>query len=205
MRIKGKISSWNDEKGYGFIEPFAGGKRVFIHIKAFPTRTRRPDVNQVVAYTLSTDKQGRPCAANATFAGARLPLKTRRSTGILLIAGASIFLLSVALAGITRQVPLVIFAAYLIASLVTFIVYAFDKAAAVKGDWRTPESTLHMLSVLGGWPGALIAQQSLRHKSRKQPFRIVFWFTVIANCGAFAWLLSPSGSTMLRSLLEMAA
>ena len=62
MRTKGKITSWNDEKGFGFITPNTGGKRVFLHIKAFGNRNRRPEVNQVVTFALSTDKQGPPCA-----------------------------------------------------------------------------------------------------------------------------------------------
>ncbi|MCK5666260.1 MAG: DUF1294 domain-containing protein [Thiotrichaceae bacterium] len=70
---------------------------------------------------------------------------------------------------------------YFIASLMTFIVYAMDKSAAKKGHWRVKERTLHLLSFVGGWPGALIAQKILRHKSIKQPFRSFFWLTVFLN------------------------
>jgi uncharacterized membrane protein YsdA (DUF1294 family) len=66
-------------------------------------------------------------------------------------------------------------------SLLTFIIYAMDKSAAIKGNWRIKESTLHLLSLAGGWPGALMAQQTLKHKSIKQPFRFVFWLTVLLN------------------------
>jgi len=71
---------------------------------------------------------------------------------------------------------------YLCLSLVTLAVYAWDKRAAQKKKPRTPELTLHVLSLLGGWPGALIAQRTLRHKTRKLPFQLVFWLTAIANC-----------------------
>jgi len=74
-------------------------------------------------------------------------------------------------------------------SVATFMVYAADKSAARRGAHRVPESTLHVLSLLGGWPGALAAQQVLRHKTRKQPFRFVFWVTVAVNCLALAWAL----------------
>ncbi|MCH8541162.1 MAG: DUF1294 domain-containing protein [Opitutales bacterium] len=90
------------------------------------------------------------------------------------------------------RVPLILMALYGVLSLVTFIAYALDKAAARKGSWRTPESTLHVLSLLGGWPGALVAQQKLRHKTRKQSFRLLFWLTVFLNCGIFLWLLCPA-------------
>ncbi len=201
MRTKGKLSYWNDEKGYGFIEPIGGGKRVFIHIKTFNNRKRRPEVGQVVTYAISTDKQGRPCAVQATLTGDRLSQKTKKLNGTLSITSAAIFLLVVGVSVIISKIPPVIFAIYLIASLITFTVYAVDKSAARKGDERTPERTLHLLSLLGGWPGALVAQQKLRHKSKKQSFRVVFWVTVIVNCGAFVWALTPSGATTLRSLV----
>jgi uncharacterized membrane protein YsdA (DUF1294 family) len=80
--------------------------------------------------------------------------------------------------------------------------YALDKSAAKNGAWRTQESTLHLLSLAGGWPGALIAQQKLRHKSKKQTFRAVFWVTVLLNCGAFAWLFTPNGSATIQSFIS---
>lgn len=78
---------------------------------------------------------------------------------------------------------------YLAASVVTFAFYAFDKAAARKAHWRTPEITLHALGLLGGWPGALAAQHLLRHKSAKRSFLAVFWLTVGLHCAAAGWLL----------------
>lgn len=64
--------------------------------------------------------------------------------------------------------------------------YGLDKAAAGRDARRTPENSLHLADLLGGWPGALIAQQQFRHKTIKQPFRSIFWFTVIANAAALA-------------------
>ncbi len=79
-------------------------------------------------------------------------------------------------------------AAYLAMSLVCFASYALDKSAARSGERRTPESTLLMLGLFGGWPGAVLAQQWLRHKTVKQPFRRMFRFTVAVNLVAFLWL-----------------
>ena len=201
MRTKGRITSWNDEKGFGFITPNTGGKRVFIHIKAFGNRNRRPEVDQVVTFALSTDKQGRPCAEKATLAGDRLTLKTKQTNGSMSVIMAASFLVIVGASVLTAKIPLLILALYVVASLLTFIMYAVDKSAARKGKWRTQESTLHLLSLTGGWPGALVAQQKLRHKSKKQSFRLVFWITVLLNCSAFIWLLTPTGGDMLRALI----
>ena len=90
---------------------------------------------------------------------------------------------------ITANPIITILALYLAASLVTFVVYALDKSAAKAGRWRTPEKTLHILALIGGWPGAMLAQQKLRHKSQKQPFRAIFWLTVAINLAALTLLI----------------
>jgi uncharacterized membrane protein YsdA (DUF1294 family) len=81
----------------------------------------------------------------------------------------------------------IIFLWYLAASVGTFVAYAFDKSAAQSGRWRTSERTLHLLALVGGWPGALIAQRVFRHKSRKPSFQAGFILTVVLNCVALLW------------------
>jgi uncharacterized membrane protein YsdA (DUF1294 family) len=98
------------------------------------------------------------------------------------------------------RLPPVVLGLYLGASSVAFLAYALDKSAAVNDRWRTRERTLHLLALVGGWPGALAAQGLLRHKTRKVSFQGLFWATVVLNCCALAWLFSASGARMLRSL-----
>ena len=82
--------------------------------------------------------------------------------------------------------------AALLLNLLTFYAYWQDKFAASKGQWRTAEDTLHLLGLLGGWPGAWFAHQILRHKSAKQAFRNVYWITAVSNVLALAaWVLLP--------------
>jgi uncharacterized membrane protein YsdA (DUF1294 family) len=95
-----------------------------------------------------------------------------------------------------------IVAGYAVISLTMYIVYAIDKRAAQKGRWRIPEAHLHLLALLGGWPGALIAQQTLRHKTVKRSFRFVFWITVMLNVAGLVWLLTPQGSSLLNTLIS---
>ena len=76
---------------------------------------------------------------------------------------------------------LVAAALYAVASAVCFIAYALDKSAARLGRRRTPERTLLLLGLAGGWPGGLAAQQLLRHKTSKTSFLVKFWLTVIVN------------------------
>lgn len=197
MRDKGKLVTWNDDKGYGFIAPFSGAAQVFVHVKGFKNRTRRPELNDVVTYTLSRDKQGRPRAVDASLAGAIRRPHAKRTSSAPAIVVATLFLGAVGAAVFVTSLPPAVLLVHLAASVVTFITYAIDKSAARKGRWRTNEGTLHLLSLIGGWPGALIAQSALRHKSQKQPFRAIFWLTVIVNCAVLAWLSAPGGRAVI--------
>ncbi|MEO5654241.1 MAG: DUF1294 domain-containing protein [Marmoricola sp.] len=108
-----------------------------------------------------------------------------------LAAAALFFTLLVGL-HVLDDLPVALLIAYSLFSGVAFLMYGIDKSAAEQGGWRTSESTLHTIALVGGWPGALIARRAFRHKTTKQPFRTVFWFTVIANCTALAWFVSEA-------------
>lgn len=64
-------------------------------------------------------------------------------------------------------------------SVITYWVYAVDKRRAEEGLWRIPEAKLHLLELLGGWPGAFLAQRRLRHKCSKGSYQFVFWLIVL--------------------------
>ncbi len=201
MRYQGKISSWKDEQGFGFITPNAGGKPVFVHIKSFSNNKRRPELGEVVTYGLSTDAKGRLSAANARFAVERTASADSNWSDNLLLIVAVLFLMLLFLAVLFRLLPSFVFGVSIVLSIITFAVYAIDKSAARKGMWRTPEDKLHLFALFGGWPGALIAQKLLRHKSRKLSFQMFFWMTVIVNCAALAWLCTASGKQFISALL----
>jgi len=187
MRQNGKIKNWNDDKGFGFIKPYGEAKEVFVHIKAFKNPRNRPEINQIVNYTLSKDKKGRVCAIKVLRVGDRNSQKSidHLNTFIWIIVA---FFLTLLFVIFTHQLPATFLIIYFTVSLFTFGVYAIDKSAAKKGKWRTPENTLHLLSLAGGWPGAMTAQQILRHKTHKQPFRFIFWITVVLNIITLLWL-----------------
>lgn len=99
---------------------------------------------------------------------------------------AGLFLLALIPAALFRQVPPLALGAYYLLSPITFFAYGLDKQSAREGRWRTRENTLHFLSLLGGWPGALVAQGWLRHKTKKEKFRADFLLTVVVNLGLLA-------------------
>jgi uncharacterized membrane protein YsdA (DUF1294 family) len=66
-------------------------------------------------------------------------------------------------------------------SIICFAAYGLDKQLAVNGGRRVPESTLHLLALLGGWPGAILGQRHFRHKTKKLSFLIEFWLVVVVH------------------------
>jgi uncharacterized membrane protein YsdA (DUF1294 family) len=112
----------------------------------------------------------------------------------LAIAIATLFLAFICGLAVREVLPRVVPAVYLAASVAAAIAYGLDKSAAQRGAWRTRERTLHVLALVGGWPGALVAQSVFRHKSRKPAFRVAFWATVALNCSALVWFWWTAGS-----------
>lgn len=196
MRIRGTITKWN-EKGFGFITPADGGKQVFVHVRAFSGTNQRPGAGMKVTYEVAHDPEGRLRAENAAIAGIRFmpgPASTAFVVGV-------VFLSLVAFAATRGSLPIFLFWLFLGMSVLAFGLYKLDKSAARNEGQRTPENTLHIVALLGGWPGALYAQQLLRHKSRKLSFQVVFWLSVMANAGLVIYLVTPHG-TWLAALLD---
>lgn len=89
---------------------------------------------------------------------------------------------------------------YLLISLVTYGLYRYDKRQARQGRWRIPEKILHAAAFYGGWPGALIAQQRLRHKTRKLRFLMPFWGIVLLHQLFWVYWLLPGEYRFLDGL-----
>ena len=88
--------------------------------------------------------------------------------------------------------PLALFLLYLLLNVIVFCVYWWDKQAAIDGTWRISERTLLGVAFFGGSLGAMTAQQMLRHKTRKEPFRTLLMAIVtLHTLGAALWLLAP--------------
>jgi len=196
VRYQGKITDWKDDKGFGFVAPNGGGPRVYVHIKAFTNRQRRPVGNELVTYELSVDSRGRPQGTKVAFVGETAAPSTvsARGPGSVALISAVTFLVFVGAAVSMGRLPLPVLLVYLGSSSLAYLAYVFDKAAAIQGKWRTAEQSLHLLSLFGGWPGAILAQKTIRHKTQKRSFQVTFWATVLLNCIAFGWLLSSSSS-----------
>jgi len=206
MRYQGKVTNWKDDQGFGFVTQNGGGQKAFVHIKAFFSNSHRPTEGDIITYELATDENGRFFAKNIRFARDTTTFSTSNKPSSLGTNFAILFGLLFVLSALLGRLPLAIVGLYFTASVITFIAYAIDKSAAQNGRWRTQESTLHLFGLVGGWPGALLAQKTLRHKSKKQVFQTIFWITVIANSFTLGWLLvTKSGAIFLSSILGQVA
>lgn len=191
MRLKGVIKSWNEERGFGFIEPTLGGDEIFFHITAFSRRAGRPQVSQRVLFEVEPGRHGKLRARNVELSRSERPSakmpnpNSQEPHGIGTLVFIPTFIILYVIAFFIWEPPMWFALIYLVASAITYLVYASDKSRAQSGAWRTQEVNLHILSLACGWPGALLAQQLLRHKSAKRQFRMVFWATVVMNVAAF--------------------
>ena len=204
MRHWGRISKWDDERGFGFISSHKGGDSVFFHISSLPVRDCRPSVNERVSYTFAFDSQGRPRANDVRFVGSSraptIPQIPRPGIAVPIAFALTFIIALAALAGVGR-LEMSWLVPYYGSSIITYRYYSRDKAAALNARRRIPESTLHLMSLIGGWPGALIAQALLRHKTRKPSFLVGYWLTVVVNCMALGVIIGK-GLSPVKVLFE---
>ncbi|MFT5277439.1 MAG: uncharacterized membrane protein YsdA (DUF1294 family)/cold shock CspA family protein, partial [Granulosicoccus sp.] len=203
MRLEGRVVKWDVVRAFGFIKPTTGGSELFAHKTAFTNSLKTPKMGELVTFTTVKDKRGRVCAGDVSYKGEKPQKQRTMTTKRFSVYLAILFLAAVCTLYYMSYVPKILMYAYLGLSVFTFFVYAWDKSKAQRNSWRTTENTLHMLALAGGWPGAALAQQWLRHKSSKKDFRLVFWITVLLNIGTLAFLISPSGSQYLTILSEI--
>jgi uncharacterized membrane protein YsdA (DUF1294 family)/cold shock CspA family protein len=219
MKKQGKVVRWDSTRAFGFIRSPDTPADIFFHIRDFQGLAAPQDGMAVSFEEIHVGGKGpramavnaigsresrkseshpsvvpRPTRTTNAFSGDRAgraqaaTSSSKASAGIImmLIPGWAMLVLWGIWAG---RLPMLTLAAMPILNLMTFYVYWQDKHAAQTGRWRIKEDTLHLLGVLGGWPGAWFAHQILRHKSRKIEFQATYWATVLIHCAALVgWL-----------------
>jgi uncharacterized membrane protein YsdA (DUF1294 family)/cold shock CspA family protein len=186
----GVVVKYDADRGFGFIRPDGSpeesNRDIFVHVSEVEGR-KNLHAGQRVTYHVTQTAKGP--AAIAVRAGSVL------GTPYLLFALIGLGLAAVLLVGLIlalgqQQPPAVWIALWVVAlSLSAFFIYGFDKSQAQRGGLRVPEAILHLLSLLGGSPGAFIAMRVFHHKTSKRSFQAVFWLIVAVQAGILAYLL----------------
>jgi len=188
---EGVLVLWNDDKGFGFVRPSMGGDDYFVHISVIEEGTsRRPHVGDIMLYNVATDVPGRRRVSYAAIRGVEVAAKkptddilaTPRSPFLWTLIGLPILLSGYLLWRTYNPIPLL---SYVFLSMLAIMLYGLDKKHAITGQWRIPEIYMHVIEVMGGWPGALLAQNDFRHKIRKSRYRTIQRGIIV--CHALAW------------------
>ena len=205
MEQRGVLLSWDDDKGFGFIQPQDGGPKLFVHISAM-RGDARPNQGDAVFYLAGKDDQGRMRATHMRGEGLsidrpairrkprepamRQPARKKGRPAVTSTAARVRRPSARRTSAVQHQIPklmlwlalcLLPLAAYGGVSLLSMFLYWSDKRGAEHSEQRTPENVLHLSELLGGWPGALLAQQMLRHKTRKASYQQIFWLIILAH------------------------
>lgn len=189
VRSRGVVANWRGDRGYGFVSPEGGGPDLFLHVSAFQSTDARPHTGMEVTYEAQVNRKGQLRAEQVVVAGEkwiRTPSVSQTGDRVLGYAVVACFSVIMILEITLWGMPTWILAVYGGASIVSFALYWRDKKAAIEGTWRVPEEQLHLLGLVGGWPGGVIAQNLFRHKTQKKHFVRYFWFTVLLNVLLFA-------------------
>jgi uncharacterized membrane protein YsdA (DUF1294 family)/cold shock CspA family protein len=189
MRYKGKLVTWKDDQGFGFISPTSGGDDVYVHIKSFSNRDRRPVMSDDLNFELTAGADGRSQAVKVAFEGESFiepPATSIRAVAAL------VFLIAISILAMIGNLHQGFVWLYFSMSAATFIAYGMDKEAAKNNQTRISEDSLLMWGIIGGWPGALIGQWVFRHKTIKSSFQASFWISVVTNCAVLIFIASPT-------------
>ncbi|MCK9984923.1 MAG: hypothetical protein AzoDbin1_01395 [Azoarcus sp.] len=179
MRYQGKITEWNDDRGFGFVTTNGTNERYFFHISELQGSTTRPTAGKIVTYEIVTPSDKKSSAVKVRYPGTTpaRPTRAGRPWGWspdAIIAGAHVavplWLVS------SGKLPTMLIALIVGMSLVAFVMYNIDKRRAERDAWRIPESNLQFVGLAGGWLGALSAQRIFRHKSSKTAYVHTFRF-----------------------------
>ncbi|MDP2714781.1 cold shock and DUF1294 domain-containing protein [Rheinheimera sp.] len=222
MQLTGSVVFWRDDKGFGFVLCQQTQQKLFFHIRDQTGTSGRPQNGDQLHFSQAKDKRGRDIAAPWRLSSTKTATQTaaqNTATAVnirhspkptdnsihyanqLALLFRIAFLIAVLAALLFGQLPYVLPLLYLEASIFTYWLYKADKEAAIaRHGNRLAEQSLQLFALIGGWPGAYLAQRQLAHKRSKLSFRREFGFVILGNALLVSWLLSPWGEQFLARM-----
>lgn len=192
-RHEGFLVSWDDARGFGFIETPGLSGTVFMHVKFLRSRHQRPVAGDRLRFTLGTGRDGGPAAADVEIVGAPPPPPKKPPptsfVDLSRLMAALAILIGPVMAYQFAGAPLWFPALYLVMSFGSGLAYWLDKVFAREKRLRVRESMLHFADAFFGIAGGLFAQHVFRHKTRKRAFRAVTRLIFVAHATLIAMVL----------------
>ncbi|MBB5203905.1 uncharacterized membrane protein YsdA (DUF1294 family)/cold shock CspA family protein [Inhella inkyongensis] len=204
---RGRVSQWDAAKGLGFVQPEAGGPRLLLRRVDLAGRLRftAPALNEPVRFTRAGPREAPratqvhtlrpppvervPRSPTARSGSPEQQSRQLSSQRLLIIPVFALLLGAIHLAWpLAKPVPML----YSALSMALFVVYGLDKWAAKRGTARVAETSLHLIALMGGWPGALLGQHIFRHKTAKPSFLRWTWAMVALNLLLLVGLCTPA-------------
>ncbi len=192
MVLKGKITEWYVDKGYGYIIPDTGALRIKFLLSEVRNSVNIGEIKQPVRFVINQDENGNRRATRVEG--------TRPFPWMTLI----VVWFTATLIGCVYfwQYPVLVPYYYFAVSFVLLVVYWFDKRSEKRNKAVTGESALLFLSLLGGWPGAVVGQYVLNLNPKSFVFQLLFFFVMVFHISFVGWTLTPEGATTLNQWIN---
>ena len=193
MALKGTISEWYIDRGYGYIIPDSGALRIKFLLSDVKNSVNIGELKQPVRFVIAQDENGNRRATHVE--GVRsFPWATLIVVWFAATLGGCVYF---------WQYPLLIVYYYLGATAIVLAIYLLDKRNEKRNKAVTGESALLFLSLLGGWPGAVIGQYSFNLQPKSFTFQLLFFFVMALHIAFLVWSLTPEGSVQLREWVRL--
>ncbi len=192
MALKGTITEWYIDKGYGYIIPDTGALRIKFLLSEVRNSVNVGEIKQPVRFVIAQDENGNRRATHVEG--------TRPFPWMTLI----VVWFTATLCGCVYfwKYPTLVPYYYLVSSCVVMLVYWFDKRSEKRKKAVTGESALLFLSFLGGWPGAVIGQYIFNLNPKSFVFQLLFFIVMVTHIAVVGWTLTPEGGTILHQWIN---
>lgn len=183
--MQGVIIHYDSTRGFGFIKMRDQKENIFFHVSDVDQK-EKVAIGREVSFNRIETPKGSQAVRIQTGRLQKSPLFNFLSIAFLLTAGDTLLF--------AIQFDLSWLLSYLIAiNISTLLLYGYDKLIAGTNSLRVPESVLHIVTIAGGTPAAMVGQKYLRHKTLKESFQLRFLFIICMQIIAiFAWIAYQS-------------
>ena len=210
LGVDGEIIQWQPEKSSGLVKVAQLDEPIIFHLHDVENPQISPQIGKKVTIQAVYDAHAL-CwtATKITSEQRQQPMQKQQPIskksafswqGVLFgLVATAVWLLVLAMTERWLIIPTIFM------SVISFALFAIDKYKVRHQQWRIAESSLHLMDLLGGWCGGLLAMTALHHKIHKKSFLVIFTITVITHIAVICILHRMGIFQYLIQLVQQAA